>query len=238
MAATPESRPGRGTARRFPLWIPALIAVVVLAAGAYAVLGGDDDAPLATGASQGTSEGATSPDPSAGASGEQVAVADVEITGADLPPYDSAADDEAIGRTFPAISGTGVLRGDAISIPNDDGRAKLVLFLAHWCPHCQAEVPVVRDWFERQGPDDVDVYAVSTAVAPDRGNYPPADWLARENWTFPTIADDEFSSALAAAGGTGFPFFVAVDAEGKVVQRASGELSEAKLAGLVSQLQP
>ena len=31
--------------------------------------------------------------------------------------------------------------GDDITIGADDGTAKVILFVAHWCPHCQAEVP-------------------------------------------------------------------------------------------------
>ena len=47
-------------------------------------------------------------------------------------------------------------RGCAVSI-EADGRPKIVVFLAHWCPHCQAEVPRLVDWFGENGvPDDVD----------------------------------------------------------------------------------
>ena len=35
--------------------------------------------------------------------------------------------------------------GDAVAITND-GRPKIILLFAHWCPHCQNEVPVVTEW--------------------------------------------------------------------------------------------
>lgn len=31
-----------------------------------------------------------------------------------------------------------------------DGRAKIVPFPAHWCLHCQVEVPEVQDWLDFQ----------------------------------------------------------------------------------------
>jgi hypothetical protein len=52
----------------------------------------------------------------------------------------------------------------------------------------------------------------------------------------PVLADDEQSSAATAYGLSAFPFFVAVDAGGKVVARHSGELTPAQLDQLAAQL--
>jgi hypothetical protein len=71
----------------------------------------------------------------------------------------------------------------------------------------------------------VDLYGVSTGVAEDRGNYPPGQWLRRENWPVPTLLDDAQGTAAQAYGLSSYPFFVAVDASGKVVARQSGELT-------------
>jgi hypothetical protein len=93
---------------------------------------------------------------------------------------------------------------------------------------------VITAWLESAGvPTDVDLYAVSTAVSADQPNYPPSAWLQREKWPIATLADNEAASAANAFGLSGFPFFVAVKADGTVALRASGELTVAQLTALV-----
>jgi len=133
--------------------------------------------------------------------------------------------DPAVGTQAPSVSGA-TFDGSPVSI-SADGRPKVIMFLAHWCPHCQAEVPRVQAWLDANGmPDDVGLVAVATGTSADRPNYPPGRWLRKEDWTVPTIVDDEAGVAGQAYGLSGFPFFVVVDANGKVVVRASGEQSE------------
>lgn len=144
------------------------------------------------------------------------------ISGDTLPALDPA-DDAAIGMTIPQVEGTD-FDGNPVEIAAD-GRPKLIMFLAHWCPHCQAEVPVVQAWLEANGfPEGVDLYSVSTSVDETQPNFPASEWLEREGWTVPVLRDDTTNSVAAAFSVDGFPFFVFVDANGEVVERASGEL--------------
>ena len=48
------------------------------------------------------------------------------------------------------------------------------------------------------------------------------------------MADSDDGAAATAYGLTSFPYFVAVDGEGNVVARVSGELSTAQLDQLVT----
>lgn len=168
--------------------------------------------------------------------GEPVAddqYADVAAEGEPLPPLEGAyvADDPAIGRDAPALEG-GDFDGKTLVLPAE-GEPTLLVFAAHWCPHCQAEVPRIVDWMAAGGPNDVTIAAVSTAADPRKPNWPPQEWLEREAWQAPVLVDDESSSASAAYGADGYPFFVLVD-DGAVVWRASGaigtEALEAALA--------
>jgi len=206
-------------------------AVVVVVAVLFAVVqltsGGDDTATSTTRAGKDSAAG-----PAAGSAA--VVTAPVVISGAKLPALPDNGKDPAVGRAFPGISGSNVLDGSPVAV-EADGRPKVVIFVAHWCPHCQAEVPVITAWLAAKGaPTDVDLYAVSTAVAPDRGNFPPASWLVRERWPVPTLADDANSSAFGAAGLTSFPSFVAVGADGTVRARAMGELGTAEFEALLA----
>ncbi|MEO8695371.1 MAG: TlpA disulfide reductase family protein [Acidimicrobiales bacterium] len=153
----------------------------------------------------------------------------VTVTGTPLPKLGDS--DTAVGRPIPQVKGAS-FDGTPVEIAND-GRAKLIFFVAHWCPHCRAEVPVVTAWLESGGaPKDVDLYAVSTAVSSDQPNYPPSAWLQREKWPIATMADNEAASAASAFGLSAFPFFAAVKADGTVALRTSGELTVAQLSAL------
>ena len=46
------------------------------------------------------------------------------------------------------------------------------------------------------------------------------------------LADDESGSAASAYAPPGFPYFVAIDADGNVAARMSGELTSGQLAAL------
>jgi hypothetical protein len=67
-----------------------------------------------------------------------------------------------------------------------------------------------------------------------RPNYPPSEWLAREDWAIPTIADDTEGTAGDAFGLTGYPYFVAVKADGTVAARASGEQTLEQLQAMIA----
>jgi cytochrome c biogenesis protein CcmG, thiol:disulfide interchange protein DsbE len=115
--------------------------------------------------------------------------------------------------------------GSPVDIRND-GRAKLILFVAHWCPHCQKEVPLLAKHLKSKSlPSGVDLYTVSTGVDSARPNYPPSSWLDKEGWTTPTLADSEDGKAADTYGLSAFPYFIAVDGSGKVVARTTGEIS-------------
>jgi len=156
----------------------------------------------------------------------------VQITGAPLPALGSGAD-PAVGLPIPEVQGAG-FDGTPLAITRD-GRPKLVMFVAHWCPHCQREVPlIVAHLRTATVPAGVDLFAVSTAASDARPNFPPSAWLADEGWGVRTLVDSASSEASAAFGVSGFPFFVAVDANGNVVARTSGEISMDTFDGLVA----
>jgi thiol-disulfide isomerase/thioredoxin len=157
----------------------------------------------------------------------------VSVVGTPLVDLQDPAKDAAVGAKLPDIHGKS-FDGSDVDI-TADGTPKLIFFVAHWCPHCQREVPLIVDWLKKNGaPKDVGLYSVATGTSPDRPNYPPSSWLAREGWPIPVVADDAKSTAAAAAGLTGYPFFVAVDGKGAVVARTSGEITMTQLEQLIA----
>lgn len=168
--------------------------------------------------------------------------ASVTISGEDLPSLPdtgnlpTADQDSAVGMQIPKLQGES-FDGSKVVIDPSDGRPKMIMFVAHWCPHCQAEVPLVQKWIaDGKQPKGVDIYVVSTGVSKDKPNYPPSRWLANVGMQPQIMLDDSAGSAFSSYGLTGFPYFVMVDADGNVVQRGSGEVPIEDIDRLVNNL--
>lgn len=211
-----RTAPAAARSSRTPLIVGAAIVALVLVAAVAAVM-------LSTaGSSGGLQEPATNP---------------ISVSGTGLPTFNDPSSDAAVGQEIPALTGTD-LAGEAMTIAPGDGPMAIVL-LAHWCSHCQAEVPVLVDYLADSGmPEGVSLVAISTSINRAQPNYPPSDWLDREGWTTPTMVDDASSRALSALGMTSFPGFVFVDADGRVVQRTTGELPAETFDQIVKSLAP
>ncbi len=156
----------------------------------------------------------------------------VAITGKALPTFGEGTD-PAVGKSAPELRGAG-FDGKPVTVVHD-GRPKLVLFVAHWCPHCQREVPLLVKYLSGHPlPAGIDLVAVATSTSSNSPNYPPSAWLAREHWPAKVMADSSDFAAAQAFGLPAFPYFVALDSHGKVVGRTSGEISTGDFAKLVT----
>ena len=219
-SSTPESGGGNRTGLYV---IGGVIALVVIAGIVALVMSSESGGPAAEKAVQ-----------------EQAAV---EVTGDPLPQYPAdgglAADpatDPAVGMTPPTLTGQD-FQGEPVSVEPGSGGAEVVIFAAHWCPHCQKEIPLIQEWVDDGNlPEGVEVTLVNTGVKADQNNYPPSDWLAEVGWTGQILLDNPDQTAAQAYGLTGYPYLVFIDAEGKVVQRASGELPIEQFGAFADQL--
>lgn len=164
---------------------------------------------------------------------DAVAFGEVTVEGESLPFFDSSAADPAVGLTAPTVSGED-LDGNAITIGPSD-TAKIIVMLAHWCPHCQAEVPVIQDWVDSgRVPEGVELYGVTvlTNRLRDGSTWPPSEWLEEEGWTIPTIKDDEGGSLVSAYGLTSTPTYVVLGPDNENLGRLAGEIGVSGLEAL------
>ncbi len=171
--------------------------------------------------------------------GEEEAAAgefgDPTVTGASLPMHTGGSTDAALGMTVPQLDGAD-FDGAAVTFGPEDGPAAL-LFLAHWCPHCQNEVPAVKAWMDTgRLPAGTSIVAVATGTDPARDNYPPSAWLEREGLDVPVIVDDAAGTVARAFGLSAFPYWVLVDAEGQVVARTTGSIPMESLEAALTAL--
>lgn len=161
----------------------------------------------------------------------------VTIDGAALPQHDDSDEDAAVGETAPTLRGTS-FTGDAVTVGGPSDEPSIVVFVAHWCPHCQAEVPRLVEWrADGTIPDDIRLVAVATATDENQPNYPPQAWLEGEDWPDDVMADSEGSDAAEAYGLDAYPYFVALNADGTVAARGSGELDQQGIEDLVASLE-
>jgi thiol-disulfide isomerase/thioredoxin len=204
---------------RTPYFVIAAIAAAVLVALVVALAAGGGDGDNAA---------------TDGGNADPATTGTVTVSGNPLPQFTDTAGDPAVGMTLPTLEGHD--QSGAPMTIGADGRPTMIMFVAHWCPHCQREVPVVQQWVDDgRLPDGVDLVSVSTAIDPNRPNYPPDAWLADEGWTAPVLVDAD-NSAAQAVGLSAYPFFVAINGNGTVAQRTTGELTTDQLDAIASTL--
>lgn len=208
--------------------------VAWLAAGALAFTAcagsdaADTDQPAVDASAQPADDGSVSDaatDPTAGTPALLEVSAALAVEGEPLAPFDSSADDPTIGATAPVVSGQ-QFDGSDITIGGASSAPTMLVFLAHWCPHCNDEIPEIVSLRDAERlPTDLDIVGISTASNDTRDNYPPSEWIVEKDWTWPVLADQADSLAMQLYGGTGFPFTVLLDADGNVLGRKSGSES-------------
>jgi cytochrome c biogenesis protein CcmG, thiol:disulfide interchange protein DsbE len=202
-----------------------LVIAAVLGALAFSLLSGKNDktTTATTTVKPGTATSTTALVPGKAPGAEPREIQVVTVTGDNLANHGDGVD-LALNKAAPKLTGFGT-DGAPITIDPADGKPKVIFFIAHWCPHCQREVPLIAKW-QKEGklPADLAYYTVSTSVQEKGPNYPPSAWLAREAWPYPVMADDKGGTAVKSYGFSGFPFFAVLRADGTVAARASGEM--------------
>jgi cytochrome c biogenesis protein CcmG/thiol:disulfide interchange protein DsbE len=191
--------------RPFPLVAVLVALAVVVGIGVAIALarGGDDD------------DGGT-------ATSDVPAFGPVVVEGAALPAFETPDGDPGVGRDAPLLEGVAP-DGSPVVVGDPGDQPTLVVFLAHWCPHCQAEVPLLVDLEGDGGFQGVRLVGVLTGTSADAPNYPPVAWLEREGWPGEVLLDDEEQTGALAYGLGSYPYMVALDSDGRVVGRVSGE---------------
>jgi len=157
---------------------------------------------------------------------------EIEGDALSVAPADPAQDPDA-GAQAPVVRGADYA-GSAVSI-GEGGSPQMIMFMASWCQACQRELPEVVEWLEDgRLPDGVDLVAVSTSLDESLPIWPPQDWFDAEGYTGPILVDDAGGSVARAYGLRATPYWVGLDAEGRVVTRISGLIGADQLDALAA----
>ena len=212
MAQSRKNKKAQATRARTQKFVMlAIVAVVVLAGGVAIVSGG--------------SSGGSTPTDSTAVAGGPGEYQDSEIVGDSLPQMPDTGEDSAIGMKVPEIRAKNFDGGPVSLRIASIKRPTMVVFLAHWCPHCNREIPRILELDSKGGiPSSLRVVGVATGSRDDQPNWPPSTWLDDMGWKWETAADSQDQKIFSAYGGTSFPTMVLVAPDGTVKNRFSGEV--------------
>lgn len=225
--------------KRLPAWLPVVIIgsviafIVVVAVVSGRSSSDQSEAPVVAPDSSATGSAVTTTTlaPVAGTPVDPGPVHPVVVTG-DALPVKADGDDPAVGMVAPELEGYD-LAGNPIAFTN--GKPRAVIVVAHWCPHCQAEVNDLTAWMaDNPWPEGVEIETLSTWVSSQRSNFPPSKWFSDVAWPFAVMADDDTFTAADAYGLSGTPMWVFIDADGTVVDRTGGMSPEKLVAKLTA----
>jgi len=169
------------------------------------------------------------------ASGASAAAAPTEPAGI-LPPFEQGQPDAALGVVLGDVTGTEYYTGDRLTFDPSDGIARAWLIWAHWCPHCQREMPAVSEWYGQNADTypNVELVSVTSSIDPSRGN-PLEPYLDELQTPFPVLVDEDLSLA-DQFGLNAFPFWVFTAGDGTTVLRVAGFLEIDQVSQIFSQL--
>jgi cytochrome c biogenesis protein CcmG, thiol:disulfide interchange protein DsbE len=162
-------------------------------------------------------------------------ISDIEISGEKIEiATPKTGIDSASGKFSPIIKHKLSSESPIISYPENS--PTIFLFVAHWCPFCQEEIPEVVQWIEEGNiiEKGVKIVLVVTSIDPEKPNYPPDEWLFNEKWQYPVIYDDKKNLIAEHFGVSYFPSWVFTENDGMVAFTHAGKITKEELSQLVN----
>lgn len=151
---------------------------------------------------------------------------------ASAPPCEELPGDPvpAGADTLPPLTFDCLGPGPDVSLDRLTGRPTLVNVWATWCLPCREEMPVLQEAFARHG-QQVRFLGVDVQDGRDAA----ASFVSDLGIGYPHVVDAD-GELLAALGVRGLPVTLAVDPEGRIVDRVVGQLDARRLEELIDTL--
>ena len=154
-----------------------------------------------------------------------------------LPLFEQGQPDAALGMVLGEVAGIEYYTETEMTVNPADGTARAWLIWAHWCPHCQRELPPLSDWYGENADQypNVELISVTSSIDPARGN-PLEPYLDELQLPFPVIVDPDLTLA-EQFGLSAYPFWVFTAGDGSTLLRIAGFLEIDQVAEIFNQLE-
>jgi peroxiredoxin len=116
------------------------------------------------------------------------------------------------------------LRGEIVRpSPKRDGDLFVLAFWATWCQPCQQELAQLDGVLDRFAPRGLQIYAISIDGPDTQAQIAP--WVEREGYRFPVLLDRETQVLTRYNPRGDIPYWVVLDARGRVVGDHQGYMA-------------
>ncbi len=137
------------------------------------------------------------------------------------------------GDRIPEFSGPALFGGGRVGWSDAAGSKAVLSIWAPWCPHCQAELPVLSRVLASY--PDVKLVTITTMIGAEPGPTPDG-YMHAHGLTFPVAVDDGRGTLMRALGVQYFPTIYFVNSDGTVSREIEGEAAESELRALIEAL--
>ncbi len=135
-----------------------------------------------------------------------------------------------VNREAAPISEFGMFDGSSSTFADYGGQPLVVNFWASWCPSCVAEMAAAFRPAQENLGDEIAFLGLN--IQDERDD---ALRLVEETGVLFDLGDDSLGDLYLEFGGIGMPFTIFIDADGFIVERHNGPLTEAQLLDMIEE---
>ena len=141
----------------------------------------------------------------------------------------SASGERSRGKPVPTLEFS-FFDGTTATLAHYEGKPLVLNFWASWCPSCVAEMSAALRPVQEQRGDEVAF--VGFNIQDDRGR---ALSLVEDTGVLFDLAEDARGDLYTELGGIGMPFTVFVSADGEIMHKHNGPVTEGQLNDLINE---
>jgi thiol-disulfide isomerase/thioredoxin len=141
----------------------------------------------------------------------------------DAPAYSEAAPSGPVQVEFEL----GDLDGETRRFSEWNGKHRIINFWATWCAPCRREIPLLKAFQEKHGPDDFQVIGIAVEFLE-----PVIAYAEQAEFNYPILVGEQDAMAVAESSGIdfiGLPFTMVVTKDGTLVGAHMGEIHQEHL---------
>lgn len=123
--------------------------------------------------------------------------------------------------------------GKTVKLSDFKGTPVVLNFWTSWCSYCRSEMPYFESAYKQYG-DQVQ-FIMLNPVKSERSSNGGKTFIQESGYTFPVFYETE-GKAITSYGLRGFPATIFIDANGNIVDKNLGAISQAKLNEIIQTL--